>query len=1021
MLRTVLAWLIAALVACILMPSTRAAPPPKRVALVIGIGDYAALPSLDHPVPDALAISTELKKLGFETTFKSDLSKAEFLAALDAFAQRSRGADLVVIYFAGHGIQIAGRSYLMPTDAANDGPGDLERTSVPMEDLFLRAAAIAPTGAKIILLDACRDLVGKEAKAMAALLGDPSRPVVPGLGRIGRVNGTIYGFATGPGETASDGTGDHSPFASALIAHLGTKGLAFSSVMKIVQQEVYDLSAGAQIPYIEDALPNALLTLADSAAEPLPERDRLLLAMAGIDADVRRQIERVSRDEGVPLAPLYGALLGEPAGWGDAQRRQSLLKAAAEAYLDLRKQIRTLSSSDPEVARLLKQADGQVALGAFDAARAAVKAAIAIDHESGADLEARLRERNLSEAASQAVLAGIDSAQLRYLDAAAELAIAAHLAERWDERPLALLYTQGRATALYKQGVEFGDNAALAEAVRTYQRALSLTSRETRADEWAGVENALGVALESLGERAGNGAAIEDAIAAFRETLTVRTRDRVPLDWAMTENDLGTALLALGARASDTVKLEEAITAFRAALTERTRERVPQDWAATENNLGNALEIVGRRAKDTGKLEEAVAAYSEALKELTRERSPLTWATTENNLGNALLDLGGRSTDTSKLEEAVAAYRAALLERTHARVPLEWAATENNLAMALETLAVRTKDQGKLEEAVAAYRQALTELTRGRAPLDWATAENNLGTALEDLGDRAGDTGLLQQAAEAFREALKVRTRERVPLEWAATNNNLGVVLTTLGQRTNDDAVLEQAVAAYRDAMLELTRERVPLDWASAENNMGVALKRLGAHDAAKLDEAIAAFREALKERTRDRVPLDWAATERNLADALLTLGDRTGDVGMLEQAVSAFREALKERTRERVPLDWAATEHDLGNALETLGEHTSDAGMLEAAIAAFRDALTERTRERVPLDWAATQNDLGNALQAFGERASDPEKLEEAIAAFRQAMAQYEASADREMADKDRQEIARVEASVERLRAGRK
>ena len=335
MLRAFLGCLIAALI-FVMRPPFAHAELDKRVALVIGIGDYqltkGIVPSLPHPVSDARAVAEGLTRLGFSVVTVADVGKEDLQKALDVVT-KERNADIVFIYFAGHGLQIGGRNYLIPKDVVFDNAATLEATSLPLEELFKAAARVAPK--RIILIDACRDLVGKEATKFEALLDDPSRPVVPGLGRIGTVDGTIYAFATAPGKTASDGAGEHSPFAAAVLAHVGTKGLTFSSVMKIVQQEVYDRSSGKQLPYIEDALPDVLFALAGtSQAGPLPERDQLLLAMADVDADARTQVEHIASDTGVPLATLYGALLAGDArvGKGDSEARERRLQEAVKVF-----------------------------------------------------------------------------------------------------------------------------------------------------------------------------------------------------------------------------------------------------------------------------------------------------------------------------------------------------------------------------------------------------------------------------------------------------------------------------------------------------------------------------------------------------------------------------------------------------------------------------------------------------------------------------------------------------------------
>jgi uncharacterized caspase-like protein len=138
---------------------------------------------------------------------------------------------------------------------------------------------------------------------------------------------------------------------------------------------------------------------ADTKGAPLPERDRLLLAMARIDAVTRAQVERIAGEKGLPLAPLYGALFAADAavGRGDYEAREKRLARAAEDFAKVRTDLAALASSGPKVADLRRQAERELSLGAFDAARAALMAAIEVDRTFGEQLEARLKERNLSE------------------------------------------------------------------------------------------------------------------------------------------------------------------------------------------------------------------------------------------------------------------------------------------------------------------------------------------------------------------------------------------------------------------------------------------------------------------------------------------------------------------------------------------------------------------------------------------------------------------------------------------------
>jgi tetratricopeptide (TPR) repeat protein len=146
-------------------------------------------------------------------------------------------------------------------------------------------------------------------------------------------------------------------------------------------------------------------------------------------------------------------------------------------------------------------------------------------------------------------------------------------------------------------------------------------------------------ALYREGDERGDNAALKQSIETWHLVLQQRPRDRVPLDWAMTQMNLGNALERLGERGSGTEHLTEAVAAYRAAREERTRDRVPLDWAMTQNNLGTALESLGWRESGTEHLTEAVAAYRAALEERTRD--PLTSFGTCSSLGRTQRFIAG--------------------------------------------------------------------------------------------------------------------------------------------------------------------------------------------------------------------------------------------------------------------------------------------------------------------------------------------------------------------------------------------
>jgi tetratricopeptide (TPR) repeat protein len=444
--------------------------------------------------------------------------------------------------------------------------------------------------------------------------------------------------------------------------------------------------------------------------------------------ELKKVSKQIAHDKGIPAAPLQAVLekLGEK-GVPDYEI-PAKLNAAADQLIELRAQLARATNERPELAVIREAALKLIDQGEFDAARAKLN--------QGRDAARASREEaSRKEAEFLADEARIDHLQLAYRAAAQKYATAATLVAPFD-REAEWAFLMAQAKELKDLGEEFGDNAALAEAIELYRKALALVPRETSPEQWAATQNNLGTALWALGERESGTARLEEAVTAYREALKEYTRERVPLDWAMTQNNLGAALQALGEREGGTVRLEEAVAAYHEALKERTRERVPLQWATTQNNLGNALARLGERESGTARLKEAVAAFREALKEFTRERAPLQWAATQNNLGHALATLGERESGRARLEEAVAAYHEALKERTRERVPLGWAMTQNNLGTALRILGERDSGTVWLEEAVAACREALKEFTQERAPYYHGVAQRNLDRALKLLEAR---------------------------------------------------------------------------------------------------------------------------------------------------------------------------------------------------------------------------------------------------------------------------------------------
>jgi tetratricopeptide (TPR) repeat protein len=297
--------------------------------------------------------------------------------------------------------------------------------------------------------------------------------------------------------------------------------------------------------------------------------------------ELERLAAQVARDKGVEVAPLRAILvkLGE-AGVKDEEIPKRLGEKADE-LIKLRAENEMLRRGPPALAAIAESVQALIDEGEFDDARRA----LARGREASRALRA---DASRYEAAFLAQEARVDDLQLAYRAAAAKYAEAASLVTPFDtERQWRFLLDQ--ATELFKHGDEFGDNAALAEAIGVDRRRLALAPRSERPLDWAMTQKNLGIALSVLGGRESGTARLTDAIAAYREALQEYSRDRAPLQWATTQMNLGNALERLGERESGTARL-----GGRCRLSRSLAGKHPRAGAA---RLGRDPEQSRRRAR----------------------------------------------------------------------------------------------------------------------------------------------------------------------------------------------------------------------------------------------------------------------------------------------------------------------------------------------------------------------------------------------------------------------------------------
>ena len=227
-------------------PQAQTRPADKRIALVIGNGRYPAMP-LPNPENDARLIAANLRKLGFEVNEQLNLGVRDFRRVLREFSKRLQEDDAVaVLYYAGHGVQIDGRNYLLPVDLNLRDQEEVKDESVDIEDLFLSRLDRARSSARIVILDACRDnpFAGKTRNVRSA----------GGLAEMG-ARGTLIAYASAPGQPAEDGpTGRNSVYTKSLAEEMMVPGLEVEQMFKNVRVKVLRDTKERQVPWVNTSL-----------------------------------------------------------------------------------------------------------------------------------------------------------------------------------------------------------------------------------------------------------------------------------------------------------------------------------------------------------------------------------------------------------------------------------------------------------------------------------------------------------------------------------------------------------------------------------------------------------------------------------------------------------------------------------------------------------------------------------------------------------------------------------------------
>jgi uncharacterized caspase-like protein len=220
-----------------------------RLGLVIGNNAYANLQPLGNAVTDARLVGRTLRKLGFDVVERSDASRDTMIGALEELQSKAAaagGVDVVVIYFAGHGVQLDGVNYLLPVDVRGTETS-IRNSAIPAASFLNLFQDIRGRGS-ILMLDACRNDPFKDETIR------PKRGLAEIDARTGSAVGAVLAYATAPGATAADGLGENGPYAQAIAEAFQAPGFTIEEAFRQVSARVAALTGDAQTPWMASSL-----------------------------------------------------------------------------------------------------------------------------------------------------------------------------------------------------------------------------------------------------------------------------------------------------------------------------------------------------------------------------------------------------------------------------------------------------------------------------------------------------------------------------------------------------------------------------------------------------------------------------------------------------------------------------------------------------------------------------------------------------------------------------------------------
>jgi uncharacterized caspase-like protein len=383
-------WALAAAAFCLMSGPAFAE---KRVALVLGNSAYKNVAPLTNPINDSARIAATLKEAGFDVVdSRRDLPAAETRRALRDFADRARDADIAVVYYAGHGIEVDGANYLIPVDARLERDTDIYDEGLSLDRILI---AIEPAKKlRLVILDACRD--NPFSRTMKRTVA--SRAIGQGLAKVEPTSpNVLIAYSAKAGSTAADGDGNNSPFTAALSHHLTKPGLDVRRAFGFVRDEVLKTTGNKQEPFVYGSLGGEDVPLVPA---PAPAAAAPAAPAVSAQAEARRDYE-LALQIGNKSA-LNAFLAQNPDGFYASLAKLQLDKIAAEETRVAATEKARLTEQErarlaAEGAQKSQQAKAEAEAKAAEQARVAAEKAKQVAQDQAAAAE---HKRLASESAS---------------------------------------------------------------------------------------------------------------------------------------------------------------------------------------------------------------------------------------------------------------------------------------------------------------------------------------------------------------------------------------------------------------------------------------------------------------------------------------------------------------------------------------------------------------------------------------------------------------------------------------------